>query len=296
MSSASRVNRNRLGVGRRRAWWPVLAIAGTVIALLALLFGVVVLELNDTGPVLPALRLPDSLAYAVHADAATVLERLDASPTTVAIQWIKATSHAKPYARTSAEVARAAAGLRQARTRAGDDADFDTNLCAIVRHGSPPMQGAVEQSGIQCSASVDWRMQVPDGTPITYDSRPPIGGPYYPQPYPSYRIVTHPIADGTWIHNLNDGAIVLLYSCPRDCPDVVARIAALYARLPPDHDPVQESPRLLALPYPDLNHPIAVVAWDHLLELDTVDQGRIVDFYNRYIDRGPACVNLRCPP
>jgi hypothetical protein len=100
---------------------------------------------------------------------------------------------------------------------------------------------------------------------------------------------------GYWVHNLEHGAVVLLYRCPDGCPDLVAQLRELYASLPAGRNTPGGEPRLLALPYVDMNHRIAVIAWGEILELEQLDRGRILEFYDTHIDRGPECRDLRCP-
>jgi hypothetical protein len=136
---------------------------------------------------------------------------------------------------------------------------------------------------------------VPEGTPIEYATRPPTSGAHYPAPYPTYGVLEQPVPPGNWVHNLEHGAIVLLYNCPEGCPELVAQIRELHATLPRGRNARRGVPRMLALPYTDMDHRIAVVAWGRLLELDEFDADRIRAFYEAYVDRGPECQNLNCP-
>lgn len=258
---------------------------------LSLIVAVTIATLNDTEAISPYLPMPNRVGFLYHAAAGMALDSLGASPRSVAIQWVKAASHA----RSTSMVRDAATGLERARQREAATEYFDTTICAMVRHGSPFSIDAVRMSGVHCSASVDYGTHVAEGSLITYDSRPPIGGPHYDRPYPSYGIVEHSVLPGYWVHNLEHGAIVLLYRCPTRCPDLVTQIRSLYAQLKREQNGLGGEARLLALPYLDMDHRLAVVAWDHLLELDQFNQEAILRFYARHINRGPECVNLTCP-
>lgn len=283
-----KVDLTRAGSIRRYVTVLILFIALSVSGIVA----VTAATLDNPDAITPYLPVPNRVGYAYHAAAGTLLNVINASPKEAAIQWVKAASHA----RSMSMVRGAATGLARARQREGASAYFDTTICAMVRHGSPFSIGAVRLSGIHCSASVEYRIHVAEGSPITYDSRPPIGGPHYARPYPSYGIVEHPVLPGYWVHNLEHGAIVLLYNCPNGCPDLIREIHGLYSDLPGGGKSSVREPRLLVIPYADMDHRIAVVAWDHLLELDAFDSARIIAFYNQYIDRGPECTNIQCPP
>ncbi|MDP8922983.1 MAG: DUF3105 domain-containing protein [Chloroflexota bacterium] len=136
---------------------------------------------------------------------------------------------------------------------------------------------------------------VAEGTPVEYNSRPPTSGPHYAAWYPSYGLVNETIDPRTWVHNLEHGAVVLLYNCPEGCPDLVQQLRELYITLPPGRNARNGQPRMLIIPYTDMDSRIAVVAWGWLLELDQFDADQITRFYDARIDRGPECVNLRCP-
>jgi hypothetical protein len=137
---------------------------------------------------------------------------------------------------------------------------------------------------------------VAEGTPIEYTSRPPTSGPHFASWYPSYGVVEQPVPAGNWVHNLEHGAIVVLYNCPDGCPDLVAQLKELHANLPKGRNARGGVARMLAVPYADMDHRIAVTAWGRLLELDQFDADQIQRFYEAYIDRGPECQNLSCPP
>lgn len=137
---------------------------------------------------------------------------------------------------------------------------------------------------------------VAEGTPVEYNSRPPTSGPHYTAWYPSYGVLTETVDPRTWVHNLEHGAVVLLYNCSEGCPDLVQQIRDLQGTLPRSRNAKVGGPRMLATPYTDMDSRIAVVAWGWLLELDDLDPDQITRFYNGRIDRGPECVNLQCPP
>jgi hypothetical protein len=139
------------------------------------------------------------------------------------------------------------------------------------------------------------RQHQPQGTPIQYRNRPPSSGDHYDNTAP-YGVTQTPVATGNWVHNLEHGAVVLLYHCPRGCPDLVARIDTLAARLRPDRNNPDGTARLLAMPETDMDHLVAVIAWGHLRELDEFDEGRIADFYATFVDQGPECRARICPP
>jgi hypothetical protein len=234
--------------------------------------------------------LPNALAYPTHAALGTVFR--DGSPSRSASQWLKAASHA----RGPDEIRRAGAGIAAALRRSPPTDHLDLDVCMAALGGAESVRAAVEQAGVTCPRDLGDRHHEPEGTPIRYQTRPPVAGPHYPTPYFPYGVVDHPLLPRTWVHNLEHGAVVLLYHCPRGCADLVARIDILAARLRPDRNNPDGTARLLAMPETDMDHLVAVIAWGHLRELDEFDEGRIADFYATFVDQGPECRARICPP
>lgn len=236
----------------------------------------------------------DAVAYPIHAALGTILNAVGSSPVGASIQWYKAAAHA----RTADEVERAAHGIMAARQRDPDGESVDAALCApIVRRGARVTQvAAMGQAGLPCGAAgeAEARLHVPSGTRVVYASRPPTSGPHYGDWWRTYGPVDQALPAGVWLHNLEHGAVVLLYNCPSACPELVSQLESLYARMPPDSNGQVESPRLLIIPYTDMDRRIAIVAWDQVVELDAVDADAILGFYSMFVNRGPECVNLRC--
>jgi hypothetical protein len=240
------------------------------------------------------LPLADRLAYPAHAALGTGLNVLHGPPRAAAIQWIKAAAHA----RSPADTEQAGRGLAEAAWRAPADDPIERALCLDVIGGRSPQQlAAVQAAGLRCDADEFNLAHVPVGSEIAYQQRPPTGGPHYGQMHPRYGVVEEPVAPGHWVHNLEHGAVVVLYRCADPCPELPHALRNLYANLPPGRNAMTGGgARMLIMPYADMDRRIAVIAWGHLLELDRYDEGPIRDFYERHIDRGPECRDLRCPP
>ncbi len=121
------------------------------------------------------------------------------------------------------------------------------------------------------------------GAATTYQNNPPASGPHFPSTaaYGVYRDVIEP---GFWIHNLEHGAIVLLYRCDADCDDVVQPIETIYEELP---DGAFGEVKLVATPYEGLVPKYMLVAWRWQEPLEDFDPERVRAFYGDYVDRGP---------
>jgi hypothetical protein len=280
----------------RRPMSPLAALAwGSIVVALAALVSLAltdVVEIKRDVPLPPSLRAladRDEVAYPLHAILGTTASLVHGPPTVAALQWVKAASHAP----SQADLRRAADGIAAARQRGGGPTE--ERLCAYARHGSPTVQTAIALGGARCAAGFFVRMHVPDGAPVDYGVRPPIGGPHYASPHPDYGVLTEPVPPGRWLHNLEHGAIVLLYNCPADCPGLVDELGAIYASLPAGRNARDGGPRMLLTRYHEMDRPIAVVGWGHLLELDQLEPDRVARFYAEHLDRGPECRDLVCP-
>ncbi len=136
---------------------------------------------------------------------------------------------------------------------------------------------------------------VPENSQITWKNRPPSSGPHYPVWSQNYGVLEQGLAPGYWVHNLEHGAVAVLYNCPDGCPDIVQQLKDLYPNLPKGRNSRGGMPRVIITPYTDMDSKVAAVAWGWLLPLDSVDADRITRFVDARIDRGPECVNLACP-
>ncbi|MBX5489803.1 MAG: hypothetical protein IRZ14_01505 [Chloroflexi bacterium] len=114
-------------------------------------------DLSGSGSQLSAALTPakshDALVYEVHAVLGTLLRIGGCAPEAEGLQWLKAAAHAS----SDEQVARAAAGLRQARARAAPTSVFDTTLCRYVTRGfaRPEQARAVAAAAIGCSPTRD---------------------------------------------------------------------------------------------------------------------------------------------
>jgi hypothetical protein len=164
-------------------------------------------------------------------------------------------------------------------------------VTAVMMDWRPSLPGAP----IGRTVPIEGSDHVAEGAATTYNSRPPASGPHYPTWSQTYGFFDPPLPSGTWLHNLEHGAVAILYNCPQGCPDLEQQLKDLYPTLPLGRNARGGRPRAFVQAYPDMDHKIAVVAWGWLLELDEFDRDQIVRFYESRIDRGPECRDLACP-
>jgi hypothetical protein len=113
---------------------------------------------------------------------------------------------------------------------------------------------------------------VPAGIPHPpYNSDPPTSGPHAPG-LARWGVYTEPVPKELQVHNLEDGGVVIQYSC-QDCSDLVKQLTAIADR----YD------RIILAPYAGLDRKIALTAWGRIDKFDEFDEARIVTFIKAHI-------------
>lgn len=115
-----------------------------------------------------------------------------------------------------------------------------------------------------------------DVTGTGYTSDPPTSGPHWSS-VARWGVHQEPVPNETQIHNLEHGGVIMQYSCA-DCPEIVVELEGLANSC---------DVKLITAPRPDMEHLIAVTAWNRILTLDAMDREQIVEFINAYADKGP---------
>jgi hypothetical protein len=126
-------------------------------------------------------------------------------------------------------------------------------------------------------------IHVAEGTTVTYQNNPPASGPHYPV-WARYEAFSSPVARPYWVHNLEHGAIVLLYR-PDAAANVQQALRDTYTRLP--NDPTCGARRALLTPDPLLGQAVAAVAADHVLLGECVDETAIRQFTQTHRGHAP---------
>lgn len=128
------------------------------------------------------------------------------------------------------------------------------------------------------------RQHVAEGSVVEHEASPPASGDHYPV-WSRYGVFEEPVNPGYWVHNLEHGAIVLLYTCTENCEQVRADIGKVYASLP---DGAFGEVKLLATPYEeDFGSRFMLIAWNWQEPFDEFDAERVDRFYREFLERGP---------
>jgi hypothetical protein len=135
------------------------------------------------------------------------------------------------------------------------------------------------------------RTHVPPGTVVKYTWCPPASGNHYIPPNGPIRAAFYDQNTGTipegWVHNLEHGAIVLLYKCPGPgCEDAgQSQMQSLLARWPDSpicHLPPGGNVTPVITRFDDMPYNFAAIVWDMVLPMDTLDEQALFAFYAAY--------------
>ena len=160
-----------------------------------------------------------------------------------------------------AAVARSASRRRAALLAAGSVLAVAAAIVLVAIQPPPPGLAFTDQ-GNQHLASVD-------EPHLVYNSRPPSSGPHLGS-LAAWGESDIQLPPELFIHNLEDGGVVLTYGCGTSCPDIVAGLRQILVEF--------EGRNLLLMPYQDIvdadgaSHRAAAVAWGRVLYLDDLDE------------------------
>ncbi len=126
---------------------------------------------------------------------------------------------------------------------------------------------------------------VAEGTAIVYKSAPPSSGTHYGSTA-SYGFSDKEIAEGTLVHSLEHGAIVLYYK-PGLSDKVLQDLRDAYSSLPPAK---YGKVKLVITPYPELQAPLVLAAWGRVLPFEEFNYDKVRAAYQALVDKGPEDV------
>jgi hypothetical protein len=131
-------------------------------------------------------------------------------------------------------------------------------------------------------ANEGW-IHVAEGSSVNYQHNPPASGPHYPV-WARYQAYTTAVARPYWVHNLEHGAIVLVYR-PDAAPALVSALTDTFRALP--NDSQCGHPRALLTPDPLLARPVTAIAANLVLEGDCVSPDAILRFALAHRNQAP---------
>jgi hypothetical protein len=113
---------------------------------------------------------------------------------------------------------------------------------------------------------------------VPYQDSPPVSGQHAPQPT-FCGVHNVPIPNETMVHNLEHGAIGLLYAPDTD-PEDIETLESIVG----DYED-----NVFSMPYQgQMDSPIVIAAWGHTMELDTAEEGSVRQFIEEFRHGGDA--------
>lgn len=134
---------------------------------------------------------------------------------------------------------------------------------------------------------------VNDGEVLTFQHIPPSSGTHYPSAQPAGIYENQEINEGYFVHSLEHGYIVALVQCTDNCGPVFDQLEDIYDNVLKDSrfGNVKFVATKYSKPFTNGNKPlVTLLAWNHEMELATVDRQQIERFYNKFVDKGPENV------
>lgn len=120
-----------------------------------------------------------------------------------------------------------------------------------------------------------------------YSMMPPVFGDHYPT-WAGFGTYDFPVPLGFLVHDLEHGAVVILYDCPDGCADEVAEVQAAIDGLPTDPlCSADVARRVILVPRPGLGARWAAAAWGFSIKADCYDASLFEAFYLAHFGRGP---------
>ncbi|GAB4213330.1 MAG: hypothetical protein OHK0013_37130 [Sandaracinaceae bacterium] len=159
----------------------------------------------------------------------------------------------------------------------------------VVTHpDAPPLAPFDTCTVMTAREPSDAASHVPVCTALAYEV-PPVGGTHYAQ-WADYGVYDAPVPWGFLVHAMEHGAVVVAYRCTEglDCAALRSELEAIVAARPAD--PLcrdDDRNRIVLAPAPDLEWPIAVLAWEHVYVATCLDRPSIDAFFDAHYARGP---------
>jgi len=121
---------------------------------------------------------------------------------------------------------------------------------------------------------------------IDYYNRPPVAGDHDPCWAP-YGVHETEVGDEHWVHNLEHGAVVMLYNCPSGCANEAQVLVDLSEELPAE--------TTLISPYSLMESRFAAVSWAWRITLGCADEQALRDFYDEHVGQAPEATSAAPP-
>lgn len=124
---------------------------------------------------------------------------------------------------------------------------------------------------------------------VSFDMSPPVGGTHY-SIWADFKEYDAPVPWGFLVHALEHGALVLAYNCTAvtpECDAVLTAFRAIRAETTDNKCTRDPNNRVIIVPDPTLDVPIAAAAWGHNYRATCLDVASLEAFRDTYYAHGP---------
>jgi hypothetical protein len=160
--------------------------------------------------------------------------------------------------------------------------DHDPPRVWPVLDGGPGVLRAAGITGVHLASC--------DDSACGNGANPPLGGDHCSSTLPCRKYDTAE-SRCSWIHNLEHGHAVLAYNCPSGCPELVAKLNALWEAQQPN----PSRKRILVTPDPKLPFKMAAIVWGFGWQGDEFDEAAVNNVLAQQDKEAPEAF-LSCTP
>lgn len=160
---------------------------------------------------------------------------------------------------------------------------------------APPLPGfSTCDVVITENAKFEGQTHQPVCTALDYTSNPPTSGNHWPV-WAKFQSYDQAVPREMLVHDLEHGAMVMLFKCATACPDVVAALEGARTKFGTDPLCVMTNPagppaRFVVSPDPKLATPIAISGWRASYTATCIDPPSLQDFVTKHYGKGPEQV------
>jgi hypothetical protein len=177
----------------------------------------------------------------------------------------------------------------------GDGGTPSEPVVTVLHPDREPLPGETEcVVTITDNLPFEGQTHVPVCTTVSYATNPPSSGNHWGV-WAQFRVFDTPVPLEMLVHNLEHGAILMLYRCDEACPDIPAAFETAADAFGPD--PIclmsptgADRSRIVVTPAPTLTAPIGLSAWRATYTATCIDPPSLLAFIEDHYGKGPEQV------
>lgn len=183
------------------------------------------------------------------------------------------------------------AGAGPTGGQGGEGGSDSPPVVTVLHPDQTPLPGQTEcVVTITDNQPFEGHTHVPVCTGVPYETSPPSSGNHWPV-WAQFRAFDTPVPHEMLVHNLEHGAIVMLYRCDEACPEIPAAYEVAAAAYGPDPlcimSPTNAArSRIVVAPDPSLAEPIGLSAWRATYTATCIDPPSLLAFIEEHYGHG----------